>query len=72
MTYKQALKHPGTDLGKLAIVCQAAPFTCGAVSPELIFKGAQIKGIGWKELHELVHKNPLAVEELMWVQGSSH
>jgi hypothetical protein len=66
MTYKQALKHPETDLGKLAIMCQVAPFSCGAVSPELIFKGAQVKGIGWKKLQELVNKKPLKVEELMW------
>jgi len=69
MTYKQALKHPETDLGKLAIVCQAAPFTCGAVSPELIFKGAQIKELDWKALGELTHKHPEQVEELMWVEA---
>lgn len=68
MTYRQALKHPETDLGKLAIVCQATPYSCGAVSPELVFKGAQVKGIGWKALYELAHKKPLEVEELMWVQ----
>jgi len=39
---------------------------CGAVSPKLVFEGAQKKGMKAKEVMALAHKDPGAIEALMW------
>jgi len=74
MTYEAALKS-GRKVGAancnetefLAMICSGLQLTCGAVSPELVFEGAQKKGLKAKDIAKLVHDNPAAIEELMWV-----
>lgn len=41
----------------------------GAVSPKLVWEGAQAKGMTTKELTQLIHLDPLQAAELMWVTG---
>jgi predicted double-glycine peptidase len=65
MTYKQALKTKG-PIADLAAICQSIQFSCGAVSSQLVFEGAQKKGLTAKQLMEMAHKHPQQVEELQW------
>jgi hypothetical protein len=74
MTYEAALKS-GKKIGAsncnetelLAWICSGLQLTCGAVSPKLVFEGAQKKGLKAKDIAKMVHDNPAAIEELMWV-----
>lgn len=52
----------------MALFCDAPLQTlCGAVSPSLVWEGAQSKKMTTKELAALAAKNPMEVAELMWV-----
>ena len=77
MTYKEALKSGkrkakscssvATDEEILAVYLHdMIQIQCGAVSPELVFEGARKKGMTFKQVVELAHKNPAAIEALMW------
>jgi hypothetical protein len=39
---------------------------CGAISPRLVWEGAQAKGLTSEELARLMNDDPNAVHELMW------
>lgn len=74
-TYQEALKTAAetgikhaTDAQFMATFCAASiQILCGAVSPQLVWEGAQKKGLTTKELAELASTDPAAVEELMWL-----
>lgn len=74
MTYEDVLKSAKrvgasncNETQLLAWVCAGLQMSCGAVSPKLVFEGAQKKGLTAKEITKLAHDDPLAVAELMWV-----
>lgn len=56
-----------TDAGVMAQFCATSlQILCGAASPELVWEGAQKKGMTALELAELATGNPAAVHDLMW------
>jgi hypothetical protein len=73
MTYEQALK---AALGNLrncgdaelmaSFLAGNAQILLGAVSPKLIWQGAQAKGMTTQELVTLIHDAPMAAADLMW------
>jgi len=74
MTYEAALKSGHkkgaahcNDTEMLAWFCSGLQLTCGAISPKLVFEGAQKKGLTAREVAKLAHNDPMAIEELMWV-----
>lgn len=75
MTYEQALaeaKTRGTskcsDAAAMAQFCDAnIQILIGAVSPQLVWEGAQKKGLTFLQFGRLCGKNPRAVAELMWL-----
>lgn len=57
-----------TDAQLMATFCQSSIQTvCGAVSPELVWDGAQKTGMTTLELARLAKRDPRAVEALMWL-----
>ncbi|WP_326615265.1 hypothetical protein OG949_40950 (plasmid) [Streptomyces scopuliridis] len=55
------------DAGLMAGFCDGAlQIAVGAVSPRLVWEGAQRRCMTAKELVRLASKDPLAVAELMW------
>jgi hypothetical protein len=75
MTYQEALaeaKRVGvsrcSDPALMASFLDAnAQILIGAVSPELMWDGAQKTGLTTKALVALIHKDPIEAAELMWV-----
>ena len=75
MTYQQALSEAEetglsqcSDAAAMAAFCKAEiQIFCGAVSPRLVWEGAQKKGLTFQELAELANDNPSKVNELMWL-----
>jgi len=56
-----------TDEQAMAALCaDVLPFTLGAISPELIWNGAQAKHMTTKQLLELAQHDPHAATDLMW------
>ena len=52
----------------LALFCAGPLQTlCGAVSPKLVFQGAQAKNLTYSELASLAATDAMAVADLMWV-----
>lgn len=74
MTYEQALaeaKAKGvgrcSDAAAMAQFIEANAHTViGAVSPQLVWEGAQRKGMTFLELGRLCGRDPMAAAELMW------
>ncbi|MFD4196746.1 hypothetical protein [Amycolatopsis thermoflava] len=57
-----------TDAGTMAQFCATSLQTLvGAASPELVWQGAQKKGMTMAELVALATEDPAAVHELMWL-----
>lgn len=57
-----------TDRGLMAQYCATSlQIIVGAASPELVWNGAQKRGLSTTELMSLAIKDPNAVHELMWV-----
>lgn len=57
-----------TDAQFMAMICDStAQIMCGAVSPKLIWEGAQSKGMTAKQLAYLMVSDPAAVADLMWI-----
>jgi hypothetical protein len=55
------------DAGAMALFCDGVlQILVGAVSPKLVWEGAQAKGMSALELHDLCHSHPSAVYDLMW------
>ncbi|MEV7684047.1 hypothetical protein AB0O64_36760 [Streptomyces sp. NPDC088341] len=75
MSYAQALAEAEqhsvskcSDPALMASLCDGPLQTLvGAVAPQLVWEGAQKKGLTSKELLHLCHTDPLAVSELMWL-----
>ncbi|MET7713702.1 hypothetical protein [Streptomyces sp. NPDC005407] len=75
LTYEQALQEAETkgtahasDPAVMAQFCDAnIQILIGAVSPKLVWEGAQKKGMTFLELGRLCGKDKMAVEALMWV-----
>lgn len=75
VSYKDALatgKRVGAshadDVSLMALFCDSSlQILCGAVSPELVFNGAQKKGMTTRELTSLVSSDKNAVHDLMWI-----
>lgn len=73
-TYEQALKQGRTAGASCATDAQAMALfldssiqlLCGAVSPKLVWEGAQKRGLSFRELGALAHTDPATIEELMW------
>jgi hypothetical protein len=74
MTYEEALataRKTGTrhasDEVRMALYCDASvQIVVGAVSPKLMWEGAQKRGMTTKELSRLCTSDPIAASELMW------
>jgi hypothetical protein len=73
MTYDQALKasrgniaHAEDRVLMAAFVAGEIQLLAGAVSPRLVWEGAQRKGMTTRELAALAISDPMAVGELMW------
>ena len=57
-----------TDAEAMALFCEAdVQLLAGAVSPRLVWEGAQKRGLSLAELGALASADPLAVADLMWV-----
>lgn len=75
MTYQEELKAANkvgsakaTDAGVMAQFCATSLQTLvGAAAPELVWEGAQKKGMTALELVTLATNKPAAVHELMWI-----
>ena len=73
--YEQTLKAAkktgasrANDAEVMALFCEGPLQTlCGAVSPKLVWYGAQAKGLSSSELSVLAFNDPMEVAELMWV-----
>lgn len=56
-----------SDASTMALFCESAiQILCGAVSPKLIFEGAQKKGLTAVQLASLAGRDPNTAAELMW------
>ena len=74
--YRDALKRAKRDgVGRCDDAAAMASFcehsiqaVLGAVGPQLIWEGAQKKGLTFLELGKLCSSNPAAVEELQWLE----
>lgn len=56
-----------TDAGVMAQFCATSLQTMvGAASPELVWKGAQKRGMSALDLANLAVLSPMAVHDLMW------
>lgn len=74
-TYTQALaatRSTGTmqltDPQHMALFCDSSiQILLGAVSPQLIWEGAQKSGLTAQELTKLIHGDPDAARDLMWL-----
>jgi hypothetical protein len=54
------------DAGLMALFCESSiQLLCGAVSPQLVWEGAQLKGLTTKELMDLA-QDPRAIDDLQW------
>jgi hypothetical protein len=57
-----------TDVGLMAQLCATSlQLLVGAAAPELVWNGAQKKGMTARELLDLANSDPAAVHELMWL-----
>jgi len=57
-----------TDAQLMATFCDTSiQIACGAVSPELVWDGAQKTGMTTLELARLASTDPRAVADLMWL-----
>lgn len=57
-----------TDAGIMAQICDTSlQLLVGAAAPELVWNGAQKKGMTARQLLELANSDPAAVHELMWL-----
>lgn len=76
MTYEEALSEARkkgvgrcSDAAAMAAFCEAnIHILVGAVSPKLMWDGAQRKGMTFLEFGRLVGADPIAASELMWVE----
>lgn len=72
--YKDALRSGDrkgavqkNDTEMMAWFCRdILPTLCGAVGPELVFNGAQAKGLTTLELNRLAVQDRVAIDDLMW------
>jgi hypothetical protein len=56
-----------SDAEAMALFCDTSlQILVGAVSPRLVWSGAQARGLTFRELTKLVHDNPLTVVRLQW------
>lgn len=73
--YEQTLKNAqavgasnANNEEMIALFCAGPLQTlCGAVSPSLVFAGAQAKNLTYSELAGLAATDSMAVADLMWV-----
>lgn len=57
-----------TDPQHMALFLDSsAQILLGAVSPQLVWEGAQKKGLSTRQLTELIHRDPDAARDLMWI-----
>jgi hypothetical protein len=77
MTYEQALAAGrkrgaahATDRELLAMFCESSlQILVGAVSPELVWEGAQARGLTTRDLAALANEGWRAVDDLQWEQS---
>lgn len=75
MDYQQTLKSArttgaaaATDAQLMALFCAGPLQTLvGAVSPKLVWEGAQKKGLSTQDLATLCARDTMAVSELQWL-----
>ncbi|MFF9922597.1 hypothetical protein ACF1HG_34350 [Streptomyces globisporus] len=75
MTYEEALQQSksagaahATDPALMATFCEGALQTlCGAVSPKLVWTGAQARGMSTTDLAAMCASSPQEVADLQWV-----
>lgn len=57
-----------SDKGVMALFCEnTIQILCGAVSPKLVWEGAQAAGLTAKDLARLAGTDAAAVDNLQWV-----
>lgn len=57
-----------TDAGVMAQFCATSlQLLVGAAAPQLVWEGAQKKGMTARDLVALATENPAAVHDLMWI-----
>lgn len=74
VTYKEALAESRREgvskCGDAALMASfldgCAQTLLGAVSPRLVWDGAQKRGLSSKGLMEMIHDDPAAAVDLMW------
>ncbi|MEG9551408.1 hypothetical protein V5N34_25395 [Streptomyces baarnensis] len=74
MTYDEALKNSknvgaahATDPALMASFCESTVQTlCGAVSPQLVWTGAQARGMSTTDLAAMCASSPQEVADLQW------
>lgn len=74
-TYEAALERAEAqgisqcdDAAAVAAFCKTnLPLIVGAVSPKLVWQGAQVKGLTLLELGRLAGSDPMEVEALQWL-----
>ncbi len=75
MTWEQALAEAkdrsisgASDPGLMAALCDGTLQTIvGAVSPRLVWEGAQKRGLTTTQLAALAYGDPIAVSDLQWL-----
>jgi hypothetical protein len=73
MTYEQALKASRGNIANAedavfmaAFVAGTIQTLAGAVSPRMVWEGAQKRGMTTAQLAKMANSDPMAVSELMW------
>jgi len=57
-----------SDAAHMASFCRSSiQILCGALSPQLVWEGAQKRGLTTAQLVRLISEDQRAVEELMWL-----
>lgn len=57
------------DAGLMALFCESSlQLLCGAVSPQLVWEGAQLKRMTAKELMAMA-QDPHAIDDLQWASA---
>lgn len=75
MTYQEALAEAArlgvgrcSDAAAMAAFCEnTLQLVVGAVAPQLVWQGAQAKGMTFKELGHMAVTDALAISDLQWV-----
>lgn len=63
---REGVSHCGDAALMASFLFANAQILLGAVSPELVWDGAQKRGLSTRQLLDLIHSYPAAAADLMW------